>query len=737
MFFMKFGSKSFFCLSILCVSLITVEIHVFKADAADLISECFNISQKLGYDNAVCQGHFDDKFFQNISKSSKVNTPDNLQFSISLRKLGYLDQSSSILKTLNHENKEILLAKANLDKAFYLRSASIYKATNQSETKELSIKNAIEKGSEALDIYYRLGTENIKDDNNLENSVVAKLNFLSLFSELGNEYPELSKIRTLNLDKALFLISSLDSNLNNLEKSKQILARLNLAETIINLNINRDDLLKISDENINYALSSTNDIFISSKSYGLRGKLLEFMGQDKNAIIYFEKAANLASSINNPELAYQWDYQLARLYAKSNERTAALVKYENTITSLENIRNLSISLKPELQYEFRDKIKPIYLEYLDYLFKSNKPNLQKIIKVNELLQVGELENYLQCGNLGLTSLLELSKNNLPDATIYLIRLPNKFAIILKNKDGSLYSHLADKQTIDIAVKRIHLSLQSENIRQTSEITFQELFQTLDQAVISPVERYLPKNGTLVFALDSDLQNIPWSLLYDGKRYLLEKYSVAYALGTRITPPKSLPKVEGLIAGIDNFPKQPSFAPLPNVDNEIKEIRKTISGTQVLLNKEFTEANLLFQGQGKNVIHLATHGQFSSDPNNTFILGWNKKISLQTIQQLIRGRAGKPLELLVLSACSTAEGDNRATLGIAGTAIQAGARSIVASLWTVDDASQVKLMQGFYEALKQGHSKADSLRIAQLKLMRSDKFHNPYYYGGIILIGSWL
>ena len=89
----------------------------------------------------------------------------------------------------------------------------------------------------------------------------------------------------------------------------------------------------------------------------------------------------------------------------------SLLKYEDTITSLENIRNLSISLKPELQYEFRDKIKPIYLEYLDYLFKSNNPDLQKIIKINELLQVGELENYLQCGNLGLTSLLDLSKNN--------------------------------------------------------------------------------------------------------------------------------------------------------------------------------------------------------------------------------------------------------------------------------------------------------------------------------------
>ena len=83
--------------------------------------------------------------------------------------------------------------------------------------------------------------------------------------------------------------------------------------------------------------------------------------------------------------------------------------------------------------------------------------------------------------------------------------------------------------------------------------------------------------------------------------------------------------------------------------------KTISGTQVLLNKEFTEDNLLIQGQEKNVIHLATHGQFSSDPNDTFILGWNKKISLQTIQQLIRGRAGKPLELLVLSACSICGG----------------------------------------------------------------------------------
>jgi CHAT domain-containing protein len=173
-------------------------------------------------------------------------------------------------------------------------------------------------------------------------------------------------------------------------------------------------------------------------------------------------------------------------------------------------------------------------------------------------------------------------------------------------------------------------------------------------------------------------------------------------------------------------------------------------SEKLLNREFTpttiENNLNLDFP---VIHLATHGLFSSNPDNTFIVtGDSKAIGIDRLSELINASNAQKLELLVLSACETAIGDERAVLGLAGVAVRSGTRSTLATLWSVDDASTTRLMQQFYQEFKQpGVKKIAALRNAQLSLLESLKLDppledlaglppHPYSWAPYVLVGNW-
>ncbi len=97
----------------------------------------------------------------------------------------------------------------------------------------------------------------------------------------------------------------------------------------------------------------------------------------------------------------------------------------------------------------------------------------------------------------------------------------------------------------------------------------------------------------------------------------------------------------------------------------------------------------------------------------------------------------PIELLVLSACSTAQGDNRAVLGLAGIAVQAGTRSVVSTLWEAQDLPTTQLMVQFYQALLNPQTtRAQALRQAQLQLIEQG-YSTPYIWASYILVGNWL
>jgi CHAT domain-containing protein len=172
-----------------------------------------------------------------------------------------------------------------------------------------------------------------------------------------------------------------------------------------------------------------------------------------------------------------------------------------------------------------------------------------------------------------------------------------------------------------------------------------------------------------------------------------------------------------------------------------------------MNDEFRVATFdrSLQDITPTIVHIASHGQFATDPSQTYLLTADKDsgqaLSLNTLEQIVRPMQfqNHPVELLTLSACQTAIGDDRAALGLAGVAIKAGARSALASLWLVNDEASATIMHDFYAALllpakhadgPTYRSKAQALRIAQVKQIKHPILGHPYYWSAFMMIGNW-
>ena len=237
-----------------------------------------------------------------------------------------------------------------------------------------------------------------------------------------------------------------------------------------------------------------------------------------------------------------------------------------------------------------------------------------------------------------------------------------------------------------------------------------------------------------------LLTIPMAALHDGERFLVEKFSLATTPGLDLVDPAALmrPDLKSIAAGISkSIAGQP---PLPWVAREIRLVESLLGG-EILLDDDFQRANLRasLEAEDFGVVHIATHAQFSARSEETYLLTWDGRLGLDALADqigLFRFR-DQPLELLTLSACETAQGDRRAALGLSGVAVKAGARSVLGSLWSVNDAATTLVVGEFYRALLEGNSRAQALQRAQILLLTDFRYRHPAFWAPFLLIGAWL
>jgi CHAT domain-containing protein/tetratricopeptide (TPR) repeat protein len=480
-----------------------------------------------------------------------------------------------------------------------------------------------------------------------------------------------------------------------------------------------------------------------------------------NAKKLTEQAAILAQRINATDITYLWQWQLGYILNLKGDKKNAINSYIEAVNTLKSLRKDLVALNSDVQFSFRDNVEPVYRQFIDLLLQTeNKNNQNSQISQNNLLlarealeslQLTELENFFKVSCLlpkpkQIDEIVD--KADLTAAVIYPIILKDRLEIILKLPNQSQLRH----HTIYEKTDKIEKTLEQlqRYLREPDRINnVKSLSIQLYQWLISPLEKDLINQPikTLVFVLDGSLRNIPMGVIYDDKnhQYLIQKYAIALAPGLQLIESTALERktLDVLAVGISKQREigGRKFAELKNVATELQQIKKMISSSKELIDQNFTKKNIQTQIQQipYTVVHIASHGEFSSNADKTFILSWEELLKVRDFDQLLRLRSqseSRAVELLVLSACQTASGDKRAALGLAGIAVKAGTRSTVATLWSVDDESTTEFMIRFYQELANMKlNKSEALRRAQIAIL--DKYKTPFYWAPYVLVGNWL
>jgi len=248
---------------------------------------------------------------------------------------------------------------------------------------------------------------------------------------------------------------------------------------------------------------------------------------------------------------------------------------------------------------------------------------------------------------------------------------------------------------------------------------EQLYQWLIEPLKKPLRDYLPDQAeepvSLAFIMAKELRALPIAALYDrnANKFVVEQYSVGLMPSISLTDTgfADIRDMRVLAMGQTTFQGQRS---LPAVSLELEGIEK-LWDTTVLKDDKFTQKNLEKERRQRSfgILHLATHANIPPGPfENSYIRFKDGNLKFDEIHQL--GLGDPAIELLVLSACETASHNPDATLGFAGIAFQAGVRSVLASLWEVDDIATTGLMIGFYRHLLDASApvKAEALKRAQ-------------------------
>ncbi|NEP85532.1 MAG: CHAT domain-containing protein [Okeania sp. SIO2C2] len=411
---------------------------------------------------------------------------------------------------------------------------------------------------------------------------------------------------------------------------------------------------------------------------------------------------------------------------------------------------------------------------------------EKVMKMEERLKK-EFEAYFdrdfskvsKTGDDIAQKLLEISqKSNIKPAVFWAIPEPEYLHLVFISpgkKPLVQDIHSLKEQTLIQTVKSFHGEI--TNLRSLFAEFGLSQAQQLYEWIVKPFEANLQaeKIDTILFCLGKGLRTLPIAALHDGKKFLVEKYSLAIIPAFNLIDSNYTPiqKARILAMGASEFQTQKSLPAVPvelsiivnrNLTENISP--KNISGAwpgELFLNQEFTLENLKNQlySQSFNIIHLATHAEFRpGKPENSYIQFWDTQLHLDKVKEISWNTP--PAELLVLSACKTAVGDRDVELGFAGLALEAGVQSVLASLWYVNDIGTLALMSEFYEQLKTAPSKAEAIRQTQIKMIQGDvllrnerlkfsrgeislpeslqglgeiNFSHPFYWSGFTLVSS--
>jgi CHAT domain-containing protein len=487
-----------------------------------------------------------------------------------------------------------------------------------------------------------------------------------------------------------------------------------------------------------------------SFAFGHLGQVYESEQRLDEALSFTRRAIFSAQSVDAPESLYRWQWQLGRQLAATGKLDEAIASYRQATVTLQPIRPAVAVAAAESSWLDEDPIRPLFFEQADLLLQRASLTEERPAATQDLLaardaieayKAAELRDYFkdECVDALQARLTKFDRLAANTAVIYPILFPTRMELLVSLPSGM--TRISVPVGAEALTKEVRLFRRTVEKRTTRE--YLPHAQQLYDWLVRPLEPEFAKQQitTLVFVPDSALRTIPMAALHDGSTFLINKFAVALTPGITLTDPRPLnrEKVRFLATGLTKAVQ--GFPSLPYVAEEVETIRSLFSADQ-LLNQDFRAQRLeqeLRDGR-YGILHIATHGKFSTSVNDSFLLTFDEKLTMSSLDQLIglfRFREN-PLELLTLSACQTGVGDDRAALGLAGVAIKAGARSALATLWFINDEASAELVSEFYRQLRNPKlSKAQALQLAQQRLLSDRVYEHPAYWSPFLLLNNWL
>jgi CHAT domain-containing protein len=523
-------------------------------------------------------------------------------------------------------------------------------------------------------------------------------------------------------------------------------------------------------------------------------QLYETQGRYAEAQQINQEASQLAAGLALGQveaLQVRLDWRSGRLHQRLGDDPLALAAYMRAARHLEAIRQ-DLPIDDEAgKSTYQTLLKPIFVNLLDLMLKDldglapsdQSARMTSVLDALELTHQAEMQDYLgdRCAvesiRGGSSAPLEAGV-----AVIYTLVLKDRLEVIVRTRDGLMH-HAAP---VSAAALDAEITTFRKQLLATDSSAFLATAQKLYGWLIEPFADRMAKSGVreLVIVPDGFLRLLPFAALHDGREFVAQRYVVSTVTGLTMTAISARRNAQtmSLLAGLSEpgpvvdqllsmgFTGEPAAQSsaravvvpaqvaeprppteltadesalrhelvLPAVETEIQAL-KPYGRSVSLLNADFTVAR--FEREVRtgrySVIHIATHGFFGDSAQQSFLLAFDNIIRIDDLQTLISGNDTQSgaIELLTLSACDTATGDDRAPLGFAGAAIKARARSVVGTLWAVSDEAAEQFMAAFYSGLAQ-QGKAEAVTRAQRALIQSPQFSHPYYWAPIVLIGDW-
>ena len=369
-------------------------------------------------------------------------------------------------------------------------------------------------------------------------------------------------------------------------------------------------------------------------------------------------------------------------------------------------------------------------------------------QVIEAFREAELQSAVGSECLSARSPMSAKDLALGEAVLYPLIFPDRVELIyaIGSKDGTAtFRRLAPNTKMTRRDVARLADAMASGINRGDDKAWRAASRQLYDLLVAPVSELMAAGSTLTIIPDGALRGVPFAALLDpDNRFVVERFAVSVAPALAYSQPGqgvADGKSSILAASLEREVVLPAgiFPALHGTAAEAK--LAAASGAPGKFVADFTRKQLVdaLSHGSIDVLHLATHASFNGRSDRAFVVANGDVIRISELRDLIANDRirGDTLALLVLSACETAVGDDEASMGLAGAAVQAGAYSALASLWQVDDAGTAKLMQQFYRNYGFGQSRAQSLRNAQVAMIKEGgESADPYVWAAFTLIGAW-